>query len=245
MLCCGYVCACYYWKTAFSKSLLQENIFVESGKIEKESSCGKTLPGKPGEFIVSVYNPQEEKETFKLSTIDGEKTEPLKKLVLRDVKPQDRNFRFIDRCGNLVFLKVLYLNEKYGATKAYLVKINFEWEDKESRSNKINTSNGVARINDGVDKDKLVKLDIPTDISNIRNGRISPDGSRLMFFGIRNKRVYLFILDLLNNPLIQSQQGDNLNMENYQGAWIEGRRMSIIRNGYEYQRYRGLEDLRE
>ena len=67
-----------------------------------------------------------------------------------------------------------------------------------------------------------------------------------MFFGVRNKKVYLFVYDLLTKKtLLQSELGDDLNMENYQGAWIKEGERSIIKNEYEYQRFRGLEDLRK
>lgn len=90
-----------------------------------------------------------------------------------------------------------------------------------------------------------VKLDIPSDITEMRNGRISPDGEKLMFFGIRNGKVHLFIYNLLTGKLQASELGDDLNMENYQGAWINRGKRSIIKGEYEYQRFRGIEDLRK
>jgi hypothetical protein len=81
---------------------------------------------------------------------------------------------------------------------------------------------------------KLVKLPIPQDISDMKNGRISPDGNQLFFFGKKDGNVNLFVYNFADSAMMSEIIGNDPDMENYQGTWIYKDRMSVIKNEMDY-----------
>ncbi|MCE1248191.1 MAG: ankyrin repeat domain-containing protein, partial [Firmicutes bacterium] len=81
---------------------------------------------------------------------------------------------------------------------------------------------------------KLVKLPIPQNISDLKNGRISPDGNQIYFFGKKDGNVNLFVYNFADSLMINEIIGNDPDMENYQGTWIYKDRISIIKNEMDY-----------
>lgn len=80
---------------------------------------------------------------------------------------------------------------------------------------------------------KTVKLDLPSNAGDFRNGRISPDGKYIMFFGRMNNRATLFIKRIAGKRFMEVDLGSE-DMENYQGAWINEGRRTIIKNEQDF-----------
>jgi hypothetical protein len=81
---------------------------------------------------------------------------------------------------------------------------------------------------------KLVKLPIPQDISDLKNGRISPDGNQLFFFGKKDGSVNMFVYNFADSAMMSEIIGNDPDMENYQGTWIYKDKMSVIKNEMDY-----------
>lgn len=73
------------------------------------------------------------------------------------------------------------------------------------------------------------KLPLPAGIGSMKEGRISPDGKMIMFFGKRKGQGYVFIINL-NSGKITEKCLDQTNMDNVQGGWIFEGKISIIKN---------------
>ena len=81
-----------------------------------------------------------------------------------------------------------------------------------------------AKGEKGKYKPELLKM--PEVIGDYRKARISPDGSRIMFFGRKNGELYLFIYNLRTESLSGLKLVNEV--EEYMGGWIDKGKDSII-----------------
>ena len=88
---------------------------------------------------------------------------------------------------------------------------------------------------------KIKKINLPPSITNLKNGRISPDGDMIMFFGKKNNIICLFILNLKTNKITEEILDTN-NMDCVQGSWIHKNRISTIKNRVDYVEYHRMEE---
>lgn len=79
----------------------------------------------------------------------------------------------------------------------------------------------------------IKKIKIPDDIHNLRNGKISPSGEEIIFFGKESNKVYLYCLNLNDNTINSLEIGEG-EMEIFQGAWIRKYKITIINNQADY-----------
>lgn len=79
------------------------------------------------------------------------------------------------------------------------------------------------------DNRKIRKLEIPAKISEYWNGRISPSGDKILFFGKTGKDVFLYCMDLKSRKLISGNMGRE-DLYDYQGAWINAGGISMIKD---------------
>jgi hypothetical protein len=88
------------------------------------------------------------------------------------------------------------------------------------------------------------KLQLPDSISDMRYGKISPDGKQLFFIGKKDNQVFVFIYNFEDRSLMEERAGTGNDVSQYCGAWINPDKDTIIKNELEYQEFRGYEDLR-
>ena len=79
----------------------------------------------------------------------------------------------------------------------------------------------------------FLELKIPSDIKNMRYGKISPDGKKIMFFGERNKKFHLFVFNFTTGKLISRGLKGN-KIDDFYGTWIQKGKISIIKNEMDY-----------
>lgn len=183
-------------------------------------------------------------EVFYYAKVDSQISSLLNKGInkLSDEEIILLNYRII----NAVFQP--FMLEKTGYEKTEIVHISgdplkvnnpdLEWTGK----GMVITCPDAIYVKDAVVGGKKVeetrKLEIPEEITCFRNGKISPDGSLLMFFGkIRDKESinidYLFILNLETGKIAKTRVGFDRLMDDYQGAWILDEGISVIKNEYD------------
>jgi hypothetical protein len=86
-------------------------------------------------------------------------------------------------------------------------------------------------------KEKLEKISLPNNLSFFWNGRLSPDGKRLLFFAIKEKitetkptETFLCITDLKSGTTLEKSLGQQYNPFYNQGTWVYPDRPSFLRN---------------
>lgn len=102
--------------------------------------------------------------------------------------------------------------------------IDLDWR----KSGMVITDNekGIFYAKGEKDKYKPELLKMPEVIGDYRKARISPDGSRIMFFGRKNGELYLFIYNLRTESLSGLKLVNEV--EEYMGGWIDKGKNSII-----------------
>ncbi len=76
----------------------------------------------------------------------------------------------------------------------------------------------------------FVEIKIPGDIHSLKSGKISADGTNLMLFGIKNNKIYLFVINLKTGSTIEKDMGSG-SIDDIQGAWVNPGGISILKNG--------------
>jgi hypothetical protein len=109
----------------------------------------------------------------------------------------------------------------------------FDWTEKGI----LITLPGVGLFYQAADKQAFVKIDLPESILSHRKGRISPDGNKIMFFGIKKEETskaglgfYIFVKDLKTGILHQEKLDSACSFESYQATWIYPDRPGFLGN---------------
>ena len=89
------------------------------------------------------------------------------------------------------------------------------------------------------EKKEIEEIKLTSDIKNLKNARISPDGSKIMFFGKKGEDRYLFIKDVKSGKLMKTILG-KFKMDNIQGSWVYNDHKSSIKNREEYVKYKKM-----
>lgn len=83
---------------------------------------------------------------------------------------------------------------------------------------------------------EIEEIKLPSKISNLKNARMSPDGSKIMFFGKMNEDTHFFLRDLKSGKMIEKNLRQ-VNPDNVQASWIYNDRISTIKNGEDFIKY--------
>ena len=87
----------------------------------------------------------------------------------------------------------------------------------------------IAFIGNTNGKYKTKKIKIPGEIKSIRNGRISPCGNFVMFFGRKNQHDFIFVYDKKRKTLMEKKLESLNDINQYYGSWISNDGLSVAR----------------
>ncbi|MCD4786250.1 MAG: hypothetical protein K8T10_20700 [Candidatus Eremiobacteraeota bacterium] len=222
----------YGWKT----------LVARAKDIEIHTSSGNKKNPKRTEIEISSY------PMYKVRKSSGIKKErfytPYK--VLKDnsnIYPIPHKFWSPDG-KKLLFVGSL---EEPGVGNVYVLDINTEKVDifleRNDKSWCFNpdlewTKNGIlVTCRDAIYfkkvNEKISKLNLPGDLTELRYGKISPSGKHIMFFGKKQGSFYLFCVSSEGDVLASLRMG-NGDIDKYQGSWIKKDKPSIIKNEADY-----------